>query len=155
MASRRRAAVNAFGQSADDEPPPKRRSSRQAALALGVAASTNDQAPTQTPPSANGAKRSSKPRHSNPAPSSSKRRPAPDRVSKKASSPAPSDDLDADDVPAVNPEAVRHDGEWYWLMKAEPETRLENGIDVSFSIDDLRIKKKPEPWDGERATIRL
>ncbi|EGR52934.1 uncharacterized protein TRIREDRAFT_54850, partial [Trichoderma reesei QM6a] len=39
----------------------------------------------------------------------------------------------------------------YWLMKAEPETRLENGIDVSFSIDDLRAKDKPEGWDGIRA----
>ncbi|PTB78993.1 DUF55-domain-containing protein, partial [Trichoderma longibrachiatum ATCC 18648] len=39
----------------------------------------------------------------------------------------------------------------YWLMKAEPETRLENGIDVRFSIDDLRAKDKPEGWDGIRA----
>ncbi|KAK5657534.1 hypothetical protein OQA88_3107 [Cercophora sp. LCS_1] len=39
----------------------------------------------------------------------------------------------------------------YWLLKAEPETRLENGIDVSFSIDDLASKTVPEPWDGIRA----
>ncbi|KAG6040587.1 hypothetical protein E4U39_007049 [Claviceps sp. Clav50 group G5] len=36
-------------------------------------------------------------------------------------------------------------------MKAEPETRLENGIDVRFSIDDLKAKKEPEGWDGIRA----
>ncbi|KAK0610173.1 PUA-like domain-containing protein [Bombardia bombarda] len=36
-------------------------------------------------------------------------------------------------------------------MKAEPETRLENGVDVRFSIDDLRAKTEPEPWDGIRA----
>lgn len=36
----------------------------------------------------------------------------------------------------------------YWLMKAEPETRLEKGVDVRFSIDDLREAKEPEPWDG-------
>ncbi|KXJ89992.1 PUA-like domain-containing protein [Microdochium bolleyi] len=43
------------------------------------------------------------------------------------------------------------DGErWYWLMKAEPETRLENGTDVRFSIDDLKAKTEPEPWDGIR-----
>ena len=36
----------------------------------------------------------------------------------------------------------------YWLMKAEPTTRLENGVDVSFSIDDLASREKPEPWDG-------
>jgi hypothetical protein len=28
----------------------------------------------------------------------------------------------------------------YWLMKAEPETRLEGGVDVKFSIDDLAAK---------------
>lgn len=38
----------------------------------------------------------------------------------------------------------------YWLLKAEPETRLENGVDVKFSIDDLAAKTKPEPWDGIR-----
>ncbi|KAI3339454.1 PUA-like domain-containing protein [Ustulina deusta] len=40
---------------------------------------------------------------------------------------------------------------WYWLMKAEPESRFENGIDVKFSIDDLVSKTDPEPWDGIRA----
>ncbi|KAJ4387561.1 hypothetical protein N0V93_008156 [Gnomoniopsis smithogilvyi] len=41
-------------------------------------------------------------------------------------------------------------GRQYWLMKAEPETRYENGVDVSFSIDDLAARKEPEPWDGIR-----
>lgn len=36
----------------------------------------------------------------------------------------------------------------YWLMKAEPESRLEKGVDVKFSIDDLAAADKPEPWDG-------
>jgi hypothetical protein len=36
----------------------------------------------------------------------------------------------------------------YWLMKAEPESRFENGTDVKFSIDDLASRKEPEPWDG-------
>ncbi|KAI8627162.1 PUA-like domain-containing protein [Xylariaceae sp. FL1651] len=40
---------------------------------------------------------------------------------------------------------------WYWLMKAEPESRFENGVDVKFSIDDLASRKEPEPWDGIRA----
>ncbi|KAK4238793.1 hypothetical protein C8A03DRAFT_14791 [Achaetomium macrosporum] len=39
----------------------------------------------------------------------------------------------------------------YWLMKAEPESRYENGVDVKFSIDDLAAKSEPEPWDGIRA----
>lgn len=36
----------------------------------------------------------------------------------------------------------------YWLLKAEPETRLESGVDVKFSIDDLASRTEPEPWDG-------
>ncbi|KAG7284799.1 hypothetical protein NEMBOFW57_009412 [Staphylotrichum longicolle] len=39
----------------------------------------------------------------------------------------------------------------YWLLKAEPESRLENGVDVRFSIDDLAARTEPEPWDGIRA----
>jgi len=33
-------------------------------------------------------------------------------------------------------------------MKAEPESRLEKGHDIKFSIDDLAAKTAPEPWDG-------
>lgn len=40
------------------------------------------------------------------------------------------------------------DGRHYWLMKAEPESRLEKGVDVKFSIDDLKAATEPEPWDG-------
>jgi hypothetical protein len=36
----------------------------------------------------------------------------------------------------------------YWLMKAEPESRIEKGHDVKFSIDDLAAKTEPEAWDG-------
>ena len=36
----------------------------------------------------------------------------------------------------------------YWLMKAEPESRMEKGVDVKFSIDDLRATTEPEPWNG-------
>ncbi|KAL5354052.1 hypothetical protein ACLOAV_000137 [Pseudogymnoascus australis] len=39
----------------------------------------------------------------------------------------------------------------YWLMKAEPESRLEKGHDVKFSIDDLAAKTEPEAWDGIRS----
>jgi hypothetical protein len=37
----------------------------------------------------------------------------------------------------------------YWLMKAEPDSRIEKGRDVKFSIDDLAAKAEPEAWDGE------
>ncbi|WEW59219.1 hypothetical protein PRK78_004688 [Emydomyces testavorans] len=40
------------------------------------------------------------------------------------------------------------DGKSYWLMKAEPESRIEKGVDVKFSIDDLRQAKEPEAWDA-------
>ncbi|XP_008307713.1 thymocyte nuclear protein 1 isoform X2 [Cynoglossus semilaevis] len=39
----------------------------------------------------------------------------------------------------------------HWLMKSEPESRFENGIDVKFGIEDL--KKMPDQtscWDGVR-----
>ena len=34
-------------------------------------------------------------------------------------------------------------------MKAEPNSRIEKGKDVKFSIDDLQNATTPEPWDGE------
>ena len=42
------------------------------------------------------------------------------------------------------------DGRQYWLMKAEPDSRIEKGKDVKFSIDDLKVAMNPEPWDGVR-----
>ncbi|XPS80262.1 hypothetical protein M3J09_012220 [Ascochyta lentis] len=40
--------------------------------------------------------------------------------------------------------------EVYWLMKAEPLPRYENGINVAFSIDDLAACTQPETWGGVR-----
>jgi len=37
----------------------------------------------------------------------------------------------------------------YWLMKAEPESRIEKGKDVKFSIDDLKAATEHEAWDGK------
>ena len=45
---------------------------------------------------------------------------------------------------------VNGEGPAYWLMKAEPESRIEKGKDVKFSIDDLEAAKEPEGWDGMR-----
>ncbi len=45
--------------------------------------------------------------------------------------------------------AEEDDGKQYWLMKAEPESRMEKGVDVKFSIDDLQNADEPEPWDGK------
>ncbi|XP_039734812.1 thymocyte nuclear protein 1 isoform X4 [Pteropus medius] len=39
----------------------------------------------------------------------------------------------------------------YWLMKSEPESRLEKGVDVKFSIEDLKAQPKQTAcWDGVR-----
>jgi predicted RNA-binding protein with PUA-like domain len=49
-----------------------------------------------------------------------------------------------------------HDsGKQYWLMKAEQEDRDEAAksgriVNTKFTIDDLRSKDAPEPWDGVR-----
>ncbi|GAB7353692.1 hypothetical protein MBLNU459_g4096t1 [Dothideomycetes sp. NU459] len=46
-------------------------------------------------------------------------------------------------------------GRHYWLMKAEPESRIEKNkagveCDVKFTIDELRAKAEPEGWEGIR-----
>ena len=46
-------------------------------------------------------------------------------------------------------EGVVSDEKSYWLMKAEPESRVEKGKDVKFSIDDLEARQEPEGWDGK------
>jgi hypothetical protein len=43
------------------------------------------------------------------------------------------------------------DNSTFYLFKSEPEPRMEKGIDVSFSIDDLAMREgQVEPWDGVR-----
>ncbi|KAI1198927.1 PUA-like domain-containing protein [Nemania serpens] len=62
-----------------------------------------------------------------------------------AAKPAKSPATDGDD------DTSKSSDRWYWLLKAEPVSRFENGVDVKFSIDDLASRKDPEPWDGIRA----
>ena len=38
-------------------------------------------------------------------------------------------------------------------MKAEPETRIEKGKDVKFSIDDLAACAEPQAWDGGASAL--
>ncbi|GAW17738.1 hypothetical protein ANO14919_072040 [Xylariales sp. No.14919] len=65
-------------------------------------------------------------------------------AAKPVKTPKANDDDDDDDT-------SKPPDRWYWLMKAEPESRFENDVDVKFSIDDLASKTDPEPWDGIRA----
>ncbi|KXG47056.1 High mobility group, HMG-I/HMG-Y [Penicillium griseofulvum] len=54
--------------------------------------------------------------------------------------------------PKVKPavDVIPETGRSFWLMKAEPESRMEKGKDVKFSIEDLAAADAPEPWDGVR-----
>ncbi|KAG5951732.1 hypothetical protein E4U53_002381 [Claviceps sorghi] len=135
MAPRKRAADS------HGEPIPKRRSSRQAAAAATKKETppVQRQKPTANPRAESLANSTNVPSH------------GPGKAVKTAVASPSSETLhsvDVDAIPVMNPEAPRHEGEWYWLMKAEPETRLENGVDVKFSIDDLKAKTKPEGWDA-------
>ncbi|KAG9265400.1 thymocyte nuclear protein 1 [Astyanax mexicanus] len=39
----------------------------------------------------------------------------------------------------------------HWLMKSEPESRIENGVDVKFGIEDLKaLPNQTSCWDGVR-----
>ncbi|XP_069133399.1 thymocyte nuclear protein 1-like isoform X2 [Argopecten irradians] len=39
----------------------------------------------------------------------------------------------------------------YWLMKSEPDSRIEKGVDVKFGIDDLKAcEDQTACWDGVR-----
>ncbi|XP_077558404.1 thymocyte nuclear protein 1-like isoform X1 [Haemaphysalis longicornis] len=39
----------------------------------------------------------------------------------------------------------------HWLLKSEPESRIENGVDMKFSIDDLiQCPESTSCWDGVR-----
>ncbi|TGZ76425.1 DUF55-domain-containing protein [Ascodesmis nigricans] len=76
------------------------------------------------------------PTGSKPAPST----PPPKRAGKKAKIATPKTEVPDD----------RKGGTRFWLLKAEPESRIEKGVDVKFSIDDLAAMKEPAPWDGVR-----
>nr|ACQ58809.1 Thymocyte nuclear protein 1 [Anoplopoma fimbria] len=48
----------------------------------------------------------------------------------------------------VNSEAPRYS---HWLMKSEPESRFESGIDGKFGIEDLKaLPDQTDCWDGVR-----
>lgn len=150
---------------ASQEAAPKRRSLRQAASKIQPEL---EAAPvTKTTPSKKPAKAAAEKQEKDPKPLPKQQKPAakqaakPKKPAKKQESDnsidtrAGSEDPDIDSIPTTNPDAPRHDGQWYWLMKAEPETRIENGVDVKFSIDDLRAKTEPEGWDGEIHSVTL
>ncbi|XP_072342750.1 thymocyte nuclear protein 1 isoform X2 [Scyliorhinus torazame] len=39
----------------------------------------------------------------------------------------------------------------FWLMKSEPESRFENGVDMKFGVEDLKVQHNQTAcWDGVR-----
>jgi hypothetical protein len=66
--------------------------------------------------------------------------PAPKAKPKKVKTTEHEEDKSEDDL-----------GPHFWLMKAEPEAKPINGVEVKFSIDMLQDQSpKPEPWNGVR-----
>nr|RBQ85269.1 hypothetical protein FVER53263_03501 [Fusarium verticillioides] len=153
MPPRKRSAPTA---DALEEAAPKRRSLRQAAKGNPEpeAPPPAKASPPKKVAKATNVKKQEKPKA--PAKTEEPEAPKVKKTSKKqesaqSGSRGVSEDPDIDSIPTINPDAPKHDGQWYWLMKAEPETRIENGVDVKFSIDDLKAKTEPEGWDGIRA----
>ncbi|PNP74981.1 hypothetical protein FNYG_11628 [Fusarium nygamai] len=157
MPPRKRSAPTA---DASEQAAPKRRSLRQAAKGNPEpeAPPPAKASPPKKAAKATTVKKQEKPKA--PAKPAKNEEPEAPKVKKTAKKQEPShqsasrgvsEDPDIDSIPTINPDAPKHDGQWYWLMKAEPETRIENGVDVKFSIDDLKAKTEPEGWDGIRA----
>ncbi|KAF1847554.1 DUF55-domain-containing protein [Cucurbitaria berberidis CBS 394.84] len=76
-----------------------------------------------------------------PKPKPSKATTADSKPTKSAPPATPSSDSNRD---------ANGEQEVFWLLKAEPLPRYENGINVAFSIDDLATCTVPEPWSGVR-----
>ena len=57
-----------------------------------------------------------------------------------------------DSTESSNKKSVNSETEFsHWLMKSEPETRMENGVDMKFGIDDLiACPDSTSCWDGVR-----
>ncbi|KAM0342037.1 hypothetical protein ACHAPU_009765 [Fusarium lateritium] len=158
MPPRKRSALSA---DIPDDPVPKRRSQRQAASRGQIQPEPLSEPRTNPPKKpVKAVQKKQKDETESPAQSAKPRTssaPKGKEGSKEqdsnthTESRADSEDPDIDSIPATNPDAPKHDGQWFWLMKAEPDSRIENGVDVKFSIDDLKAKTEPEGWDGIRA----
>ncbi|KAF2106901.1 PUA-like domain-containing protein [Lophiotrema nucula] len=99
-----------------------------------------------SPPPKKAAKAKPKPKASNPKSAVSTRASKPSTTASPAAKPPST-------IPTPSNSSNRDaDGnqEVFWLLKAEPLPRYENGVNVAFSIDDLAACTQPEPWSGVR-----
>ncbi|KAJ5748796.1 uncharacterized protein N7511_010492 [Penicillium nucicola] len=78
-----------------------------------------------------------------------RKNPLPNDEPPASKSPKATDAPEAKAAPVIN-NKVSDTNRSFWLMKAEPESRMEKGVDVKFSIDDLAAATVPEAWDGVR-----
>ena len=54
-------------------------------------------------------------------------------------------------TPEENVAKSSDSGPTHWLIKSEPETRMENGVDLRFSFQDLKAEPDSTAfWDGVR-----
>ena len=53
--------------------------------------------------------------------------------------------------PKSKVEKKETDGYTHWLMKSEPESRFENGVDMKYGLEDLKAEPDQTAcWDGVR-----
>ncbi|CAK7210179.1 hypothetical protein SBRCBS47491_000689 [Sporothrix bragantina] len=145
-------------QTTAEQPAPKKAAASRSRASAGP--STEAGPSTQSPATATTKKSAAKPKTSKKGkgravttkkeeeeeeePEASQDAAAPSAASSTTAVPAPP-------AAAAAPQAETDDADrGYWLLKAEPESRFENGVDVRFSIDDLAACTAPEPWDGIR-----
>ncbi|XP_034556849.1 thymocyte nuclear protein 1 isoform X1 [Notolabrus celidotus] len=75
------------------------------------------------------------------------------RVSEKTAKPVKEDDFAKETVGSKRKANGTTGSPEYchWLMKSEPESRFENGIDMKFGIEDLKsLPDQTSCWDGVR-----
>ncbi|KAJ3296224.1 Thymocyte nuclear protein 1 [Borealophlyctis nickersoniae] len=86
-----------------------------------------------------------------PPPKRTKRNAQPSATSAKKSQKAAAGRPDKADISEASDHAEgEEETARFWLLKAEPESRVEMGVDVKFSIDDLQAKGESS-WDGVRS----
>lgn len=143
----------------------KRGSGRRKNTAAAIETETPDAAEEEPPATAKRAPKPKTPAKEEAEPVTAKgRKRKSEAVTKSAANPAPAkrsrksapakiaeDEEDEDD--GENVEMTDEFGRHFWVMKAEPDSRIEKGKDVKFSIDDLQACTEPEPWSGVRNAV--
>lgn len=71
--------------------------------------------------------------------------------SKLAKLPSTDEDMTTTTTTTMEPSEQTAAKRRYWLMKSEPESRIENGHEMKFGLDDLKsMPDQTTHWDGVR-----